>query len=493
MKNKIVWTMAISILIFAIFIGGMSRLKDNGTFYIKDIEGQREYLDLFPVEGVAGDGTHGLIFRLENGNLSTQFYALGLEEVRNLFFAEREGINGIKKYRYNYNQGFYEQGFCEDVYASIESAPSKDAKIQHKDDILEGAFEDYYGESFIGGETVLADKIDVYLSLSETNGEREARVPTGMTLQDKTYYYTRGDEGDGGTYHQSSFYDMQIEATCIKLGDAYYCMVIPNEECQGKTSLFRIKKENMVNRVPPNKELYSHKEYGDAEILCTFPVDQENRVLSMIAIGDSIGIFRTQKKNLFFEIYDTEGNMIAQDLLTKELGEVIDQTEAEIFVWDDDSVSVYFDMYNIVKEDENSEVWEGMIEGNYQVDEKGLKRLNSYGNNGGKLLSVCRNNLVLDVTMETDEDIKLPYYYSYEVYLTVSNGDTGKILYQGKIETDYTEDILKNISVFHIGKRAPLLEEAIQTQYVDSIIGQRQRQISDVLPINAKGEKVWLR
>jgi len=223
-------------------------------------------------------------------------------------------------------------------------------------------------------------------------------------------------------------------------------------------------------------------------------VDATNQVIGMFAVGEnSLGIFRVENEALLFEIYDLEGNLKAQDLLLEEQSQKIDQTEAEVTVWDDGSVSIYFKMYDVVEKEENSQVWECLIDGIYQVDEKGLKRLKCFGESGGKLLSVCRNNLVLDVYMEFNEEMKIPYNYNYDVYISITNGDTGGVLYQGVFQTDYAEDSLKNFSAFNIAKNAIYLEEAMKTQYMDSIIGQRQRQISDVVPINGRGQSIWWR
>lgn len=498
MKNKVIWVIALSIFVFAGFMGIMSQLKDNGIFYLKDIEGQREYLNLFPIEGVAGDGTQGIIFRLEDGALSTKFYPFDSEQVNNLFFAEREGITGIKKYNYDY----YNQNFMKEPFASIDSAPSADAKIQHMDTFYEKALEDidHWGEQFSGGETVIADKVDVYLDIWGVHSKGQARVRTGMTWQnqDQVYYYTRGNYEDGTTSFSHSFLNdgiQEINEFCIKMGDAYYCMAIPDRDCQGETSLFRIKQENMEPPTLDEKEnLYQQEEYGDAEVLCTFPVNEDNRVLQAFAVGDhSLGIFRVQNESIYFEIYDTEGNMIAQDLLTKEHGSKVDQIETNVVAWNENDASIYFTTYQVVKDEDSYEHWEGIVGGMYQFDEKGLKRMNCYGSNSGKLLSVCRNNLILDVSIVHDEQMQLPYYYGYQVYLSVINGDTGKILYQGRFETDYEKDLYKLFSTYNIAKGAPYLEEAMKTHNVDGIITQRQRQIIHVLPINGKVENVWWR
>ncbi len=494
MKNKVIWTMALSILIFCVFLGVMSRCKDNGIFYLKDLEGQREYLNLFPIEGVAGDGTHGITFRLEEGELSSKFYPIDVEQIKTLFFAEREGIKGYKKYNYDY----YNQDFYRDVFISTDAAPSKDANLQHKDSIHEAALEEmaFNNEKFIGGETVLADKVDVYLNLLEVDGGREIRVRSGMTLQDKMYYFTRGDYSDGtGSYHQSFFYDMQIDGTCIELEGAYYCMALPNKECRGETTLFRMKKESMIETlVPPHEELYQQKEYGKADALCAFPVDEDNRVLQLFAVGEhALGIFRIQGESLIFEAYDTEGKMIAQNVITKELGRKVDQIETNVVAWNENDASIYFTSYQVVKQEDDTEVWEGVVDGMFQFDEKGLKRMDCCSQEGGKLLSVCKNNLILDVSMVSDEETQLPYYYGYQVYLTVINGDTGKTLYRGRFETDYDEDIYKVFSPYNISKGAPYLEEAMKTYYDDILVTQRQRQIMEILPINGKVDNIWWR
>lgn len=497
MKNKVMWAFALCILIFSVFLGVMHRLQDNGIFYLSDLEGQREYLNLFPIEGIAGDGTQGISFRLEDGELTTKFYPFDTEQIKSIIFAERKGYTGIKKYSYNYykQENYYDFSRSGNVYATTDSAPSKDANMQHKDNFHEELLEDYdlQNAKFVGGETVIADKIDVYLSFFDADNGRWARVPTGMTLQDKPYYYTRGDYAEtNSSFTHSSFNDIQINTICIKLGDSYYSMAIPNEECRGKTTLYRVNKEEMV-KTPDRAELYDQREYGEAKALCAFPVDEDNHVLGMFKVGEkSIGIFRTQKESLFFELYNTEGALVAQDLLTNELGRKVDQAEADVVSWNEQDASIYFRTYEIVKQKDDSEVWETVVNGMYQFDEKGLKRMNCYGE-GGRLLSVCRNNLIFDVSMVNDEKMKLPYYYGYQVYLTVMNGDTEKVLYRGMLETDYDEDIYKMFSVYDISKSAPYLEEAMKNYYGNSVITQRQRQIMEVLPINGKVENSWWR
>ncbi|MCQ4937065.1 MULTISPECIES: hypothetical protein [Anaerotignum] len=498
MKNKVIWAVALPILIFTVFFGVMHGLQKKGIFYLSDLEGQREYLTLFPLEGIAGDGTQGISFRLEDGELTTKFYPFDTEQIKNIVFAERRGLTGFEKYSYNYykQENYYDFSRSGNVFSSTDSAPSKDAKIQHKDSFNEELLEDFdlQNAEFVGGETVIADKIDVYLSFFDVDNGRWARVPTGMTLQDKPYYYTRGDYAETNSFFtHSAFNDAQINAICIKLGDAYFSMAIPSKECQGKTTLYRVNKEDLV-KTPDEGKIYDQKEYGKATALCAFPVGEDNHILGMFKVGEqSIGIFRTQKDSLFFELYNTEGTLVAQDLLTNELGKRVDQAEADVVSWNERDASIYFRTYEIVKQKDGSEAWETVVNGMYQFDEKGLKRMNCYGD-GGRLLSVCRNNLIFDVSMVNDEEkLKLPYYYGYQVYLTVMNGDTEKVLYRGQLVTDYDEDIYKMFSIYDIAKSAPYLEEAMKNYYGDSIITQRQRQIMEVIPINGKVENSWWR
>ncbi|KAF5060283.1 hypothetical protein DSECCO2_327450 [anaerobic digester metagenome] len=498
MKNKAIWAVAFSILVLTVFLGVMHGLQNKGIFYLSDLEGQREYLNLFPIEGIAGDGTQGISFRLEDGELTTKFYPFDTEQIKNIVLAERRGLKGLKKYSYNYytQENYYDFSRSGNVFASTDSAPSKDANIQHKDSFHEEILEDFDLENveFVGGETVIADKIDVYLSFFDVDNGNWARVPTGMTLQDKPYYYTRGDYAEtNSSFTHTAFNDAQINAICIKLGDAYYSMAIPSKECRGKTTIYRVSSDDLV-KTPDQGELYDQKKYGNAKALCAFPVDEDNHILGMFKVGEeSIGIFRTQKDSLIFELYNTEGALVAQDLLTNERGREVDQAEADVISWNDRDASIYFRTYQIIKQKDESEAWETVLNGMYQFDEKGLKRMNCYGGEGGKLLSVCRNNLIFDISMVNNEKIKLPYYYGFQVYFTVVNGDTEKVLYRGLLVTDYDEDLYKMFSSYDISKNAPYLEEAMKDYYGNSITTQRQRQIMEVLPINGKVENSWWR
>ncbi|MDD4842974.1 MAG: hypothetical protein PHU31_01390 [Anaerotignum sp.] len=494
MKNKIIGIMALSILIFSAFLGTMRGQKDDGVFYLKDIEGQRDYLKLFPVEGITGDGTQGCIFRIEDGALSVDYYPFGLDEIRNLFYAQREGIVGIKKYSYD----IYSTNNGDELTSFADSAPSMDAKIQHMDGIHEEAMENGYFDyvEVSGGETVLADKIDIYLNIYATNSPGEARVRTGMTLQDQVeYYYAKGyQEGDETSVGYSSFDELEFETFCVKAGDAYYCMVGSKRECQGETSLYRIKKSGLSEPegTLDREDFYQQYECGAVERICSFPVNEKDRVIGLYALGEeAFGIFRIQNETLLFEVYDSEGSLVHQDLLPTQLCNKIDRAEAEITVWEEGDVSVYFRMYDVVKNDDSSQTWDCVLDGMYQIDEQGVKRLDCFGQRSGRLLTLCRNNLVFDVSMELDEGIQIPSYYGYQVYFTVMNGDTGKVLYQGKLETDYFEDSYKTVSPYNIGKNADYLEEAVKTQYIDGLLGQRQRQIGDILPLNGKVVNLW--
>ncbi len=493
MKNKVIWILVGSLLVFAVFLGMMCRWQQNGTFSLKDIEGQREYLNIFPVEGVAGDGTHGVIFRIEEGELSTTFYPFGTEEIKNLFYADRRAIMGLERYSYNY----YENGFSQELTAFIDSAPSADAKIRRKEGIHEAVLESGYfndGE-FASGETVYADKVDIYMGFWEVNGGREARVATGMYVE-KEVYYTRGNRQDGrSSYTESSFTNIEMQSYLVKAGDAYYGLVASTRECRGATGLFRIQEEDLRAAAPEEEgELYQQKEYGGAKRIRTFPVDAHNRVLGMFALGDNaFGIFRIEDEKLLFEVYDVEGKLTNQDVLPTEQGDKIDYAEAEVVAWDGGDVSVHYRMYEVVEQNENTQVWSCVEDGLYQINEEGLKRMNCYDKSSGMFLTACRNNLIFDASTDLGEETKASDYYGSQLYLSVMNGDTGKMLYQGKLETNYYEDSYKKYSKYNIAKKAPYLKEAMQTQSADGMIEQRQRQFVELAPTNGKVGDLWWR
>ena len=140
MKNKAIWTLTLSILLFADFLGLMHYRQGQETFHLEDLEGEREYLNIFPIEGIAGDGTQGVSFRIENGEVTTKFQPFGTDEIRDLFYAKRKGLTGIQKYGYRY----YNSGFENELTGFVDSAPSVDAVIRRERGVHEEAVENGY-------------------------------------------------------------------------------------------------------------------------------------------------------------------------------------------------------------------------------------------------------------------------------------------------------------------------------------------------------------
>lgn len=499
MKNKGIITMLCAILILAGFSAGMTQARDNGTFAIQDIEGQREYLNVFPIEGVMADATHGMIFQIVDGEASCRYLPYPSEVINTLFQAERAGIQGWEKYSY------HEFGF--DTPYTV-SAPSADATVEEFDgihpDVMERLEWIYGNREIKSGDSAVTDQIDIYM-IYDTWDEPQGsfRMWSGMTMADKEYYYTRAYESDdkssGMWFDYESYSEEGLTAYCYNIGGRYYAIAASNENCRGETRLFSFAAEDSYKNTDrdwdTNPPMYSDAEYGDVQILQRFPVDATNRIMGMVAAGDQhMGIFRVAGDELYFELYDLQGKLVDSILLAQGKSSSFDEITSRCVIWADGDVSLLYEAYRITEQEGESLVMEQNVIGMLQLNEEGLKHFMLSGDGG--MLSVCKNNLILIAGPDFYDDMEsFPYQNYQEFYLTVTNAETQKVLYRGKLETDMKEDYLKLVSEYDIAKSRGYLQEG-KNQEINVYSGdvyKRIRQIQAIAIIDGRRESRWLR
>ena len=93
------WVMEVilcAIVCFVAFGVYMMQAKDNGTFQLEDLEGNRAYLSDFPLEGHGGDRVSSFRFSILDGNLETAFYPCGVAELETKMKGEKYGLSSLK-------------------------------------------------------------------------------------------------------------------------------------------------------------------------------------------------------------------------------------------------------------------------------------------------------------------------------------------------------------------------------------------------------------
>ncbi len=490
-QNRVLQILIGASLMFVLFFGYMLTARDNGTFALADIAGDRAYLEVFAFEGIAGDNTGMVHFAVENGEVMQTYYPTDGEELDKILQMEKAGAGSIRKY--------FPKDSNIPYNSEMETAPAADAFVQDTtEEELKAAEEseyEYHGRGnrnmpyeFMG---IKADKIDLYLRMRDFEHNKETKLKTGVQLTGRDYYYAKWKYADE-VY--SDFYDAErtVDLKAADLEDAFYVIPATDENCIGEAALYRIEKADMVPyeyREDDRELLYSTQEYGTAEPLCTFPVNAENRILGLTNIGaDRLLLSRTENDRLLLELYDLNGNLLFRK----------DTDIAEASGYE-------FDTVQLLEKEENAVLWVELMR--EIIDEEDPDQ-SHYFIEGGRyfviaddtieMLSETKSVDYLDYTDGTylklkyesplnENNIVKKFWGSncvgYDIQ--VVSEKTGTVLYHGKLETDFEEDDTKLLSRINIGQYQEPLEDRAHTS---NIFGERahlifKRGLGKALPL----------
>lgn len=496
--NRVLQILLAASLVFVLFFGYLLTARDNGTFEIVDLEGDRAYLEPFAFEGIGGDDTGMIQFQVENGEVTQTYYPTDGEELDRILQAEKAGTGALRKY-------FSKKSWIP-YNGEMETAPAKDAVVQElTEEELKAVEEDmYYSQSVSRNgaytfEGIKTDTIDLYLRMRDFEKNKETRIKTGVQLTGRDYYYAKWKYKDG---MYSSFYDAEQEAALrvADIGDAFYVIPATSANSIGEAALYRIDKASMVPyeyKEEDSELLYLKKEYGTAEVLCSFPVDAENRILGLTDIaGDRLLLSRTEDDKVLLELYDLQGNL----LFRKDT----DITEASQYE---------FDTAQLLEKEDNAVLWvelmqevtgEELPEHSYYVVESG--RYFVIADDRIEMLSETNPVDYLDYADNTylkikyqgpkKEDNIVSKFWGYSCMgydIQVIAEESGTLLYHGELQTDFEEDNTKLLSRVNIGQYREPLEERVQNE---SIFGDRAhlifiRGLERALPLHGTLKRLY--
>ena len=236
----------------------------------------------------------------------------------------------------------------------------------------------------------------------------------------------------------------------------------PDGSCEGEVYLHRIPKDGMISmRERPQEywdDLYTDDTYGEAEIIKTFPVNAENRIISMEKAGkDRLLLAKSENDNLILELYDLKGNCTYRldagvpNVSTYELDTVqMLQREEQLVLW--------FGLSRRVNADEESYHYE--VDGTtyYVVENDEIRKVQAKKHMD--YIDV-QNGKVLQVKGYAPEHLATKFFgYMYVgIDIWVSDEKTGEELYHGRLMTDFEEDYNRRLTVVNIGQQAEPINE----------------------------------
>ena len=475
-ENKVLQILLVASLVFVLFFGYMLTARDNGTFEIVDLAGDRAYLEPFAFEGMGGDETGMIHFQVENGEVTQTYYPTDGEELDQILQGEKAGAGSIQKYFLKDSRNILYDW-------QIETAPAKDAVVQEstEEEVQKAEEEMYYSRGNRNQpytfEGIKADKIDLYLRVQDFKRGKETRIRTGVQLTGRDYYYAKWRYTDD-VY--SNFYDAEREVflRAAETADAFYVIPAVDKNGIGEAALYRIEKKEMVPceyREEDRELLYSTQEYGTAEVLCAFSVDAENRILGLTDIGtDRLLLSRTEEDRLLLEIYDLEGNLLCRKDTEITGASRYEFDHVQLLKKEDSAVLCVELMTEVIPEEGPEQKYYEVEGGRYFVIREDSIEMLSETEPVDYLDEA--NGAYLKLKYEVPQNInsivqKFRGYCIGGYDIQVIEEETGIVLYHGKLRTDFGEDSTKMLSRVNIGQYQEPLEE--RDPMKGSIFGER--------------------
>ena len=492
-RNRVLETILCAALAVVVFWGYMFAAKDNGVFALEDIEGDRTALNAFAFEGTGGDSYGKIHYIWQDGELKTKYYAASSDELRSILQLEHNGTKDISKY-------FKRKPlkYPNDVNAELAAVPAQGStvrkltKAEELQENIRTEIEDMMGGYSYQIEGVATDAIDIYGYLWDYKIQKSAQFRTGLQLKGREYQIVRGKTADD-TYCLPSADYLEALALCtVETEKDWYVIPATGEIIEGNVSLLRIPKEKMESSWLSEDAvgLYDASVHGTAEPIQTFSVNAENRILALEGAGENqLLLARTEKKELLLELYDTEGRLIdrlatgIEDVSTFSMDDVnLLQRENQLLIWLEPSKAV-----EVVGND-------GVV---YEYKGDGVS---CFVAEQGKIRQLSMPD---DVLLYNDyQDGKLlqikyttPYYKMPEVtyfvngyVITVTDTETGELLYKGNLKTDFVEDYAKQLSAINIGQgEKPIQERDDEARWESSyMMNDKMRAVSEVIPTEGK-------
>ncbi len=496
-RNRVLEILVCTALVAVVFLAYMFIAQDNGKFEIEDMEGDRVHLSDFAFEGIAGDETGGQVHYIwQDGELKTDYYAGSLAQVDDVLYQKKQGKNIFSQYFKQLDNRLLSS-------PDLEAAPSEGAKVQTFDkaedlpaEIRAEVEQDVRGRGEYELSAAVTDAIDIYAEMVDYERQRTTRFFTGTKLTGKDFYFAKLEYNQGSTRFNSRNYTTDLSVSSVDMGDAWYAILNTDAACDGEVYLQRISKDGMISygEKPQDvwEDLYSDTTYGEAEIIESFTVDAENRIIAMEKAGkDRLLLAVTEQDNLILELYDVEGNLLHRldagvpnvSTFNLDMVEMI-QREEQLVLWFGLSRRVHTD-----EMDEDSFHYE--VDGTvyYVVENDEIRKVQAY-----KHMDYVdvQNGKVLQMKGYAPEHLATKFFgYMYVGYdISITDERTGELLYHGRLVTDFDEDYNRRLAVVNIGQQAEPINERENPvdwdKFNEVAVRMTERNVGRMLPLEGR-------
>lgn len=505
MMKKRNWVLEILLCTAICFIGFgiyMAQAQENGTFALEDIEGERSALAAFPLAGHGGDATTSFRFTIQDGELDTEYFSYGKNELEMLMAAEQYGVSGIKKY-------FTGTPGADEPWTDTMPIATEDVTLTMTETSSTYLLDDAEGIAGMPGLTLSMDAADIFCEMDfwhylkpsiggGWSGEwLGVRYDTGLTLRDKPYFYTM--EGEETAWIQNNYANIEgesLQTYVAQAGDVFYAVTAPDARCEGQTYVYRLDfvedrerdetGETAAEKL--NQRATDRSTYGTVTPIISIADPAESMVVGLAGIEGKewLLLYRVAGTTFYADLYDTTGRLLggASTTLDEDIGNMGDNSyeyetfriangvETDVVCWEE-GISVEIEVSGYLRAKKNDDAYGGMIvptgeillwidaEGNLeQIDKPDSGRIIVRGD---KMLCIGDEEIP---EAEKLEKI-LGYKSNWTETLTVLERASGKTLYRGRLKTDFWQDNLNQLAEYNTAPKAGYLRE----QQVDVYTG----------------------
>lgn len=317
-KNTAAVTALITLIIAGMSIGGIIGAQNNGTLYLKDIEGDRSVLGDVVINGVLQDKYHGQSFLIKEGEISQSF---------KFYDEESDLVKSTQKPSGNETEIDEIQYF-----QTVDSEPSPDGNS----DVERKPW--YPNEHTTGGNSVVqlenikytkeitkTDKLDLYVSFNRRKTlelNETIKVNTGISLKSdkkefefQKIYFTNDEEKQQAEHITSESRSVRIPVYAnynngyTFIDGKLYFTVLTDKTASGSNGIFRIDEWGSW----PNWDQASN--YGKVEKITGFNLDKHNiDVLGLENVGNKLVMYLLVDNILTFRAYDPDSGKMLDEL-----------------------------------------------------------------------------------------------------------------------------------------------------------------------------------
>lgn len=440
-----------SVLVIAVSVFAIGQKKWDGRIELIDVQGERNALHDFVLQGTVGDDKHKISFRLEDGVVTPTSFAME---------------SGVPTFYYDdFPVGKWE-GYDLEIWGdSVEIFPAPDSSIQTSEEIDESLLEDqwinerYYDDmGRLHGTTTTFEKGQIQISLDYCCLENEKKYDsTRNTLKRWNYTFPTNliytpekamelvqlqSEEEEYDYEIRNYTNTGIRTLSAwsDRKEMYYITLSTNGDCSGSVGLYCVGPEK--GEIGKKYQLEKHD--APYATLAEIPVSKDRRILGLEDVGDGLLLILGEGDGVTMELYDYGGTLLDSYHTVTE--ERVDEIEVQQTIWDDGRGFYFEGSQQVEKDHYYVHYYEGIWVADGTITPVGTPQsfvgeLVAVGKD--KVLTAEKGKRIDDfVYVNLDKDLA---YYTIAVYDVTEDGKN-ECVYEGRLETDVDQDRLTGLS-----------------------------------------------